>query len=494
MKTIIKLCYAFMLVSLLSCEDAITIEQPGQFSEENLDIQLLLVGAYGALDAIDEISLNAALTDEVHIGLENGGEGLDLLNFNLNESTPEVEGIWLTYYTAIGLANRIIQIEDPPFEDPLFNSDFVDIVGQAYAIRAFSHFQILSYFSTDYTDDNTLAGILMDFVPDDIFQGLPRSTNGEFYELINSDLNMAEDLISDIDSKFKMRKDFITALRARMEAYRGNYALADEYAEGLLYDYRIANREEYFRMYSDEDFTEIIFSLNRTKGDNYDNQNISAREIFYDDILFILEVSRPVYNILNGTCNPSCNLCDESFECLDSGDVRFDLLSYFKKDDNYSTNPNYLAADVLLLHKYGGSKEGISINDLKIFRAAEMLLIRAEAAADAGDYYMAAIFVQELRNARFGSPQPMPFYANEAEAFGAILDERRIEFMFEGHRWKDLKRLGARGNRAIDRDMKECSSLSECTLSVGDYRFTLPIPQIELDGNVIIRDQQNPGY
>ncbi|MCK8482359.1 RagB/SusD family nutrient uptake outer membrane protein, partial [Psychroserpens algicola] len=132
------------------------------------------------------------------------------------------------------------------------------------------------------------------------------------------------------------------------------------------------------------------------------------------------------------------------------------------------------------------------MNDLKIFRSAEMLLIRAEAAADANQLGVAAGFIKQLRDARFGSPQPLPAYASQTEAFGGILDERRLELLFEGHRWVDLKRLGNRGNRAIDRDAKECSLLSGCTLGNDDFRFTMPIPFSETAANSAA--EQNPGY
>lgn len=134
------------------------------------------------------------------------------------------------------------------------------------------------------------------------------------------------------------------------------------------------------------------------------------------------------------------------------------------------------------------------MNDLKIFRSSEMLFIRAEAAADANDFTTVANLIDDLRDARFGTDVSTPTPANQTEAFGLILDERRLELIFEGHRWVDLKRIGTRGNRAIDRDAWECSFVSGCTLPNEDFRFTMPIPQTELDGNVTIRSQQNPGY
>jgi hypothetical protein len=135
------------------------------------------------------------------------------------------------------------------------------------------------------------------------------------------------------------------------------------------------------------------------------------------------------------------------------------------------------------------------MNDLKAFRSSEMLLILAEARAAAGNFTGAAILIKQLRDARFGSAQAQPIYANQAEAFAGILDERRIELSFEGHRYLDLKRLGTAANKGIERDMTDCTAQSgACTLPANDFRFALPIPIVEINGNPGIGDQQNPGY
>ena len=102
-----------------------------------------------------------------------------------------------------------------------------------------------------------------------------------------------------------------------------------------------------------------------------------------------------------------------------------------------------------------------------------------------------SILLKQLKDARYGSAQALVTYADQEDAFGAILDERRIELLFEGHRWVDLKRLGDRGNRSVDRDARECSFFS-CTISNDDYRFTLPIPISETIANP--EADQNPGY
>ncbi|MCK8482361.1 RagB/SusD family nutrient uptake outer membrane protein, partial [Psychroserpens algicola] len=192
-----------------------------------------LLGAYNFLDVTNEIGFTAAITDESFRGRDNGGQNSNTQNFNINSNSGYVFGVWASNYGAIGMANRIIAAAETleRSEDP----DLYDhVVGQAYAIRAFSHFQILTFFSTDYTNDSALAGILLTEPTSDIFADVPRATNGEFYDQITSDLNTAASLINGTDTdtsgvKF-MGQDFITALRARMAAYRGQYAAADGFA------------------------------------------------------------------------------------------------------------------------------------------------------------------------------------------------------------------------------------------------------------------------
>nr|WP_321231829.1 RagB/SusD family nutrient uptake outer membrane protein [uncultured Psychroserpens sp.] len=495
MRNIYKLLSVCLVFTVVSCNDAIDIDQPGRLGADNAfqsvnDLKSGLLGAYNFLDTTNEIGYTAAVTDESFRGRDNGGQNSNTQNFNINSNSGYVFGVWSTNYGAIGMANRIIAAAETL--DRAENPDLYDhVLGQAYAIRAFSHFQILTYFSTDYTNDAALAGLLLTEPTSDIFASVARSTNGEFYTQITADLNAAASLINGTDAdtsgnKF-MGQDFITALRARMAAYRGQYAAADGFAASLLMNYPIANQAQYFSMYDDADFTEVIFSLERNRGDSYDNQGTAGGGWAGSLWAFIdatvgggpfMELSRSTFNIMDGTSDirlpRTVNLGDSSI------------------DPTYTSNPNFLNDDVLIVWKYPGSDSQPLMNDLKVFRSAEMLLIRAEAAADANQLGVAAGFIKQLRDARFGAPQPLPAYTSQTEAFGGILDERRLELLFEGHRWVDLKRLGNRGNRAIDRDAKECSILAGCTLGNDDFRFTLPIPLTETTANSAA--EQNPGY
>lgn len=480
-----------MFLSVVGCNDAIEIEQPGRLGADNAfqsvaNLRSGLLGAYDFLDTTSEIGFTAAFTDESYKGRDNGGQNSNTSNFNLNAGNGYVANIWNNNYGAIGLANRIIEAADliDRNEDP---QEYDNVLGQAYAIRAFAHFQILTYFSTDYTDDSALAGLLLDEQTTDIFANTPRSTNGEFYALIQSDLNTAANLITTDEGPTFMGQDFITALKARMAAYRGQYSTADGLAASLLANYPIANQGQYFSMYDDTDFTEVIFSLERVDNDTWDGQGTGGGGWAGSLFAFIdatagggpfMEISRSTYNIMDGT-----------------NDVRLSRnvnLAESTIDPDYETNDNFLNDDVLIVFKYPGTAAQPLHNDLKVFRSAEMLLIRAEAAADANQLTVAANFIRQLREARFGEAQATPSYTTQADAFGAILDERRLELLFEGHRWVDLKRLGARGGRVIDRDAKECSFLAGCSLSSTDYRFTLPIPTAETTANSGI--VQNPGY
>lgn len=491
MKNIYKIIFACLVIAFTGCEDAIDIEQPGRLSADNAfqdigDLRSGLLGAYDFLDTTSEIGFTAAFTDEVFRGRDNGGQNQNELNNNINTGNGYVFSIWANNYGAIRLANDIIAAAASidRSEDPV---EYDNVLGQTYAIRAYAHFQILTYFSPDYVDDNALAGLLLTEPTSDIFAQVARSTNGEFYAQIESDLNTAEDLITSNEGNTFFNDDVITAMRARMAAYRGQYSLADNYAAELLASYPIADQNQYTAMFEDADETEVIFKLERTVNDSWDGQGTGGGGWAGSLFAFInagdgggpfMEMSRSVFNLLDGTADVrlsrNLNLAESTI------------------NPDYDTDDNFINSDVLLVFKYPGSESKDLMNDLKIFRSSEMLLIRAEAAADANDLNGAAGFIKQLRDARYGSSQSTPSYANQTEAFGDILDERRLELLFEGHRWVDLKRLGTRGNRTIDRDDKECSFLSLCTLPNSDDRFTMPIPLAEVTANSAI--EQNPGY
>ncbi len=501
MKKIIK--FICCLALFTACEDAIDIDQVGRITTDvafqNVqDLQDGLIGVYTKYDLVQDIAHSATFTDELSVGFISGGQRVGDYQFILDATSLSAFTFWQRGYEEINEGTRLIlAAESVPLEDGE-QDQYNNILGQVHALRAYSHFKLLSYYSTDLTDDNALGVIAVDFVPsiDDTF---PRNTNGEVFALIEADLQRAENLLQDQSNATFISRDFVTALRARMATYRGQYGMATTYAQQLLDSYTIATRTQYTSMFLDEDNTEIIFKLERTRGDVFDSAG--------NGVSNMASPSRAgaKFAFTNETINggPYFEIGRSLFNLFDEDDIRFDVNvgpeSIISPD--YQNAADFENEDILLVFKYPGSETQPLMNDLKVFRASEMLLILAEAAADAANINGAAnttaAYIKQLRDARFGTDQPLPSYANETEAFAAILYERRIELAFEGHRFHDLKRLGARANQGVLRDPLDCNVIGvngACSLPATDHRFTLPIPQAELIANPNLREQQNPGY
>lgn len=508
----VKLLVLFCIgLSLFSCEDAYNIKQDGEFLEANTfktiaDMQLYLNEVYDRAETTPEIGFTAVMTDETGFGSQNAGQDLDLYSFILNSNEGNASAIWANHYRLINYANRLLRgaalITPEPGDEAKYNS----IIAQARALRAFGHFQLLTYFSTDLKDDNALGVILMDRVPGTM-EDLPRSTNGEVFALIEADLQYAADNVinggpnpGDTTNAYKfISANFVSALRARMYAYRGNYTLAEQYADEVINNsgitltgampyvagnfYGTGTTNPYRRMLADLAQGEIIFALDRPVGKSaigglfyFNATNLSGGP--YHDM------GRNLYNLYTET----------------PGDIR--LKAYIDPTSIVSPDPlnstNYKFEDVLLIDKYPGKSGAALTNNLKVFRLSEMLFIKAEALAAAGNtngpVNSVASILKQIRDARnyLGIVQPLPVYASVTEAWADILKERRMELAFEGHRYIDLKRLGTLANAGIDRFTRDCDNISVCTIPVTDYRFTMPIPIDEINANSVI--QQNPNY
>ncbi len=484
----------FFISALLLTNCSVELTQPGRFDADSAfqsvdDLNLGLLGAYNELDITDQITFNATFTDEISIGFDSGGQGVGdgRYLFILNSNSAISGQVWTDAYDAINASTRLIEasalITPESGEQDFYNS----IVGQAHAIRAWAHFQLFSYYSTDYTDGSSPCVIAVDFVPE-LDLELGRNTVGEVAALIKDDLQSASTLMSnDTSDPTFMNKDFVTALSARLALYQEDYGMAASLAQQLSDKYPLANQDQYFDMYDDLDNTEVIFKLQRNMGDSYDSQATGgggwagALFAFVDATITgspYFEMSRSLYN------------------CFLTNDVRrsrnIDPSSVI--NNNYANDPDPINSDILVIRKYPGSDGQPLMNDLKIFRTSEMYLIQAEAAVANGDLSGAAGFIQSIRDARTDGAASAPSYGSATEAWADILKERRIELCFEAHRYLDLKRLAQKASVFIDRDPIDCEPYGACSIANDDHRWTLPIPQAELNANSVIREQQNPGY
>lgn len=531
---------------LSSCEDAYDIVQDGELNESAAfqsvdDIALFLNGVYGQASNTNAIGFTAVITDEAGIGSQSGGQNVDLYKYVLDNNDGFANGIWLGNYSLINYSNRLLRGAARVTPDPADEAYYNSMLAEARVLRAFGHLQLLTYFSTDMKDDNALGVILMDRVPA-TDEDLPRNTNGEVFALIESDLAFADTYLQDragVTAYKYVTKNMVNAMRARMYAYRGNYPLAEQYADQALAQRSISQAgtisgaannfissgvaaglpaannnfylltgsgptNDYAKMWGDFAQGEVIFALSRPALAG--QQQVGGLFYFNRTQLSGGPYHDMDYNLFKLLDDP---LADGAGNDFDIRRVAFvDPTSVIPADPE--APGDFRTQSIPLIDKYRG-KSGATgadlMNDLKIFRASEMLLIKVEARIAAGDLATAATLIKQLRDARIytkvvtpanttttAPPRPLPVYANATQAWADLLKERRVELCFEAHRYIDLKRLGSLAGVTNDRFHRECetNNVGICALPNNDYRYTMPIPRPELNANANI--QQNPNY
>ncbi|KAJ1463723.1 hypothetical protein T484DRAFT_1758627, partial [Baffinella frigidus] len=254
MRNIYKLIIAISMVSLFSCEDAYEIEQVGLLKANNAitsvdDVELNLLGALGYLDNATEIQFNATYSDELGVGNTNGGQNLDELGLVLTPASGKAFSMWANGYLALAQVNRVIGGALLITPEATETVRYENALGQAYALRAYLHLKLQTYFSSDLTNDAALGVIALDFVPE-TSEFLPRSSNLEVFTLIENDLGIAESLINNTSATF-LTLDVVKAIYARMYAYRGLYSQAFPYATDLLAAYPTTSQVAFTNMFTD---------------------------------------------------------------------------------------------------------------------------------------------------------------------------------------------------------------------------------------------------
>ncbi len=539
-KKIYKIALVLLLTPTIqifnSCNNAIDIIQDGEINDEAVftsveNMKSYLLSVYNSVDVSNEIYFTSIFTDEVGNGAGYNGSDASLHRFYLSSNESTVSNIWLSHNRSIDRVNRFLRGAEMITPEASEEAEYQDAIAQAKVLRAYNYLQLEAFFSTDMKDETALGVIYSDKVQE-ISAKPQRSTNAEIYKLIEEDLSFADKYLdpqysySSISPYMVVNENLVNSIRARFYLYTGDYEKAKIYAQKVIDESGLSLTEAtplvpsnitatigsstwntnyygnasgtvesvnpYRKMWADKDQGEVIFALSRPANGDYGNiAGLFATNRTTNTGAIIWDMGRNLFNIINETDVKSIG------GNLLSGDIRryayIDPSSKISK--SYLEDVNFKVTDNLVIDKYPG-KIGTSYllrNDIKIFRLSEMYFILAECAVQDSNLSLASDYINKVRKARYFNSVPAKVdYANQKEAYADILKERRVELCFEGHRYIDLKRLGELAGAAIDRNITDDIITSMPTTIPYDYRFTLPIPLNEIQGNPNI--QQNPGY
>ena len=290
-----------------------------------------------------------------------------------------------------------------------------------------------------------------------IHEKMTRSTVQAVYDQVIDDLERALDLFNDpAPNEYLASPDACKALLARVYLYMEDYEKAGTFAREVMDRYPLTPRDRYRAMFNTVGTRggEGIFRLN-----NLDNTMALATFYKYE----------------NPSGRPSGKL-KSLFR--DDRDVRLTLFRHtaysdaLKRPVDYEdVNMKYWCTDSLA--------ENLKHYDPFLFRSSEMYLVHAEAACRRGDVAAAEEDIRALEARALGiSPDEVSLdYAGDDGLLALVKEERVKELCFEGHRLFDITRY----HDTLSRD--EGTTASIRTLRFPDYRFILPIPQIEMESN-----------
>ena len=478
-----KIKYLFICVFLgtvmNSCSDAYDIEPDFILTEETTinniqDLERLLLGTYDSgLGFASAVMINATASDNLVIGGGNAGQWIFEILWQYSPGGgSSFDGIWGSAYSNIYAVNRIIeaaQTMEVEEEDQALKNQ---ILGEAYAIRAYSFFELARFFTPEYEPSAPSAYLVLEplaFDADNI-QAFPRDTWGEMIAQINADIETAKELIEGTETVYRFSDLAVKALEARVNLFvstEESLMEAIELTSEILEQKPLSDSTSYIEMFRfDETSSEVIFKIERDLTDGYIGNNFRA-----------------------GNGDIYASMSYELFGLLGASDARTEVLL---DTETEVTEQTLTSEGEYVIGKYiGRDPEYPGLHDYIIFRSSEMLLIRAEAYARLGmleEAHEDIVRIREVRN----SIRPTPEYTTMAIALSDILLERRLELAYEGHRLLDLKRYNLPVERSeIDAEINRGAGL----LPAGNFRFTGYIPQAEIDRNEgISEEDQNPGY
>lgn len=491
----------------LDQEENYLIDSESYFNSED-EYYLALIGAY---DLLQTTYVNNLLGEIASDNTLCGGESAtDVLGFQQIDNmshTPvnnDLHDIWNWMFAGIKRTNYFLEFQD--------RADFdgrIRMVAEVRFLRAYFHFELVKWFGgipiKNYTD--ALAGGGTRFSPGDE-TSIPRSSAAQVYALIESDLTFA---VNNLDYSApqvgRATKGSAQALLGKAYLYQDKFAQAADVLDDLIDSNAhalVPNYSELFEL-SGENSVESVFEIQYTdvEGGSFECLQCSEGNV----AVGFMGIRNPSY-LYNGEAVPD-SVVDElegilisdevgplfdggysfnvptqdAVDAFEAGDTRKDIstldiqglantiAAIQLEDDDLGTvtgtaNQTYSVEYTWVegyehtgyynrkyLARRGdeniGDENLTNPNNYRAIRYADVLLMAAEAHSRGGlDEAKALGYLNQVRERAFGD-DTHNITASGAALTDAILEERRLELMGEGHRFFDLVRTD-RAPQAID--------------------------------------------
>lgn len=385
-------------------------------------------------------------------------------------------------YYCINKANQIIKdLEEA--DDNLFEKyNKKQMIGEAKFLRAYSYFELVKIY----------GGVPLWTEPQDMnHERLKRATVEQVYEVINSDLEYAANILptkGDVDYNTyagRITKGAAYAMQTRVFLYQKKYSDVRTAAKNLfnLNEYELVSKDDYakqFRLegeHSSESILEINMYTSKTStgyGSNNGNRHVL--------------MSLPRTLTMGFGCAQPTNLLAKAFD--DAGDairkeaslissstaVQIEKAANPKASDLSGDRTGWYNRKLYLGpgERYENAGNNQPLNH-KLIRLSEVYLNYAEACAmDATkDEPEARKYLNLIRN-RVGLSDNT---SSGQQLFDDIINERRLELAMEGFRFFDIVRTGKA--KEVFKNLKKTNA--ETVYTFKDGAEVLPIPQAEVD-------------
>ncbi len=348
-------------------------------------------------------------------------------SFSLNHSPTQtnVRYFWYISYKIINSCNTVIEAveKDSASIDPVRQQ----LLGECYFLRSLCNFNLVRLFARPYSQDKTAPGIILRNTTSDPSEKA-RSTVEEVYAQIIADAQRGADLMNEQRGVQYASKEAAWALLSRAYLYMEDNANAITYASNVINSgrFNLSSADAYPTLFANaQTNSETIFCIAFSSKDDYGKFGSIASMIFSD-----------------GNSGWGEEFASESLRKLMGShpeDVRWKYIIPLKDENGDLQKLNGI--EIYYISKFSYQDGSPTLSSPVLFRLAEMYLNRAEANAKMGNTKEALDDVDAIRRNRglegslYNGSVP-----GGSTLLNVVLNERRIELAFEGHRTFDVYR------------------------------------------------------